>query len=261
MVTVAPDPGLVRVEGPPLSPAYHLRVLGQPARPLLLTRRLDTELITACWDDLVLQPTFVTWLGEGAAGQPGGQTRAATVDAGHAVVDREPYLPHSWIDDPVRCPGGRRARGVGFAAKPAVATEMTCRALDAGCRRRGWLAMRSTASGSAAPATAPMPSSGGSRPGRGGACRPAPAPRATACTSGCSGAWTTTARRPWVRRAPTGCWCAATAPPASWPSTAATLPPHRAGRPGPGRRPALDGRGSLAGRQGPGRTHPPPGTA
>ena len=28
--TVALDPGLVRVEGPPLSPGYHFRVLGQP---------------------------------------------------------------------------------------------------------------------------------------------------------------------------------------------------------------------------------------
>ena len=53
-------------------------------------------------------------------------------EAGHALIDRELYLPRSWTDDPDR----RRAAGipdqVGFATKPALATTMICRALDAG---------------------------------------------------------------------------------------------------------------------------------
>jgi SRSO17 transposase len=50
--------------------------------------------------------------------------------AGHAVIDRELYLPQPWAGDPER----RRAAGVpqqvGFATKPALATHMICRALD-----------------------------------------------------------------------------------------------------------------------------------
>jgi SRSO17 transposase len=44
----------------------------------------------------------------------------------------------------------------------------------------------------------------GSRPGRGSAARPARAPRATACTTGRSYAWTTTVRHLTARRARTG---------------------------------------------------------
>jgi SRSO17 transposase len=53
-------------------------------------------------------------------------------DAGHAMIDRELYVPQGWIDDPDR----RRAAGVpeqvGFATKPALATQMLARTLDAG---------------------------------------------------------------------------------------------------------------------------------
>jgi SRSO17 transposase len=53
-------------------------------------------------------------------------------DAGHAVVDRELYLPRLWTDAPERC----RAAGVpdeaGFATKPELARRMLARALDAG---------------------------------------------------------------------------------------------------------------------------------
>jgi SRSO17 transposase len=51
---------------------------------------------------------------------------------GHAMIDRELYLPKGWTDDPDRL----RAAGVpdqmGFATKPALATRMLTRALDAG---------------------------------------------------------------------------------------------------------------------------------
>jgi SRSO17 transposase len=53
-------------------------------------------------------------------------------DAGHAVVDRELYLPRSWTDDPERCRAAGMPDQVGFATKPELATAMICRALDAG---------------------------------------------------------------------------------------------------------------------------------
>jgi SRSO17 transposase len=52
-------------------------------------------------------------------------------DAGHAVVDRELYLPRSWTDDPERCRAVGVPDGVGFATKPALAKAMITRALDA----------------------------------------------------------------------------------------------------------------------------------
>jgi SRSO17 transposase len=52
--------------------------------------------------------------------------------AGHALIDRELYLPKSWIADQVR----RAAAGIPgrtvFATKPALARAMIARALDAG---------------------------------------------------------------------------------------------------------------------------------
>src|SRR5215207_1027310 len=53
-------------------------------------------------------------------------------DAGHAIIDRELYLPKSWIDDPDRCRAAGVPEQVGFATKPALATRMLTRALDAG---------------------------------------------------------------------------------------------------------------------------------
>jgi SRSO17 transposase len=51
---------------------------------------------------------------------------------GHALIDRELYLPKSWMADPAR----RRAAGipdtVEFATKPTLARAMIARALDAG---------------------------------------------------------------------------------------------------------------------------------
>ena len=52
--------------------------------------------------------------------------------SGHAIIDRDLYLPRAWTDDPERC----RAAGIpdqtGFATKPALAQRMLTRALDAG---------------------------------------------------------------------------------------------------------------------------------
>jgi SRSO17 transposase len=59
-------------------------------------------------------------------------------DAGHAIIDRELYLPRVWTADPDR----RRAAGVpdqvGFATKPTLAMSMLGRALDAGVPA-GWV--------------------------------------------------------------------------------------------------------------------------
>jgi SRSO17 transposase len=51
--------------------------------------------------------------------------------AGHAVIDRELYLPQGWIDDPARLRAAGVPDQVGFATKPELATAMVCRALDA----------------------------------------------------------------------------------------------------------------------------------
>jgi SRSO17 transposase len=51
--------------------------------------------------------------------------------AGHAVIDRELYLPRAWTCDPDRCQAAGAPDEVGFATKPELATAMITRALDA----------------------------------------------------------------------------------------------------------------------------------
>jgi SRSO17 transposase len=53
-------------------------------------------------------------------------------DAGHALIDREIYVPQGWTCDPDRCRAAGIPGQVGFATKPALATRMLARALDAG---------------------------------------------------------------------------------------------------------------------------------
>jgi SRSO17 transposase len=52
--------------------------------------------------------------------------------AGHALIDRELYLPRSWTDDPARCAAAGIPAGTVFATKPGLARRMLGRALDAG---------------------------------------------------------------------------------------------------------------------------------
>jgi SRSO17 transposase len=52
--------------------------------------------------------------------------------AGHALIDRELYLPRSWTGDPGRCQEAGIPEGTAFATKPALARRMIARALDAG---------------------------------------------------------------------------------------------------------------------------------
>src|SRR2546421_7905719 len=51
---------------------------------------------------------------------------------GHALIDRELYLPRSWTADPARCAAAGIAEGTVFATKPKLARVMISRALDAG---------------------------------------------------------------------------------------------------------------------------------
>jgi SRSO17 transposase len=55
-----------------------------------------------------------------------------TTAAGHTLIDREIYLPRSWTDDPDRCAVAGIPADTTFATKPALATRMVVRALDAG---------------------------------------------------------------------------------------------------------------------------------
>jgi SRSO17 transposase len=52
-------------------------------------------------------------------------------DTGHAMIDRELYVPQGWIDDPQHCQAVGIPDQVGFATKLALATKMLTRALDA----------------------------------------------------------------------------------------------------------------------------------
>ncbi len=64
---------------------------------------------------------------------------AYVAPAGHALIDRELYLPRSWIADPGRCRAAGIPEGTAFATKPALARRMLARALDAGVPA-GWVA-------------------------------------------------------------------------------------------------------------------------
>jgi SRSO17 transposase len=50
---------------------------------------------------------------------------------GHALIDRELYLPEGWLDDRVRCREAAIPDAVGFRTKPELARVMLARALDA----------------------------------------------------------------------------------------------------------------------------------
>lgn len=60
-------------------------------------------------------------------------------DAGHAFIDRELYLPRSWVEDPQRCAEAGVPADTSFATKPQLAGEMIKRALEAGTPA-GWVA-------------------------------------------------------------------------------------------------------------------------
>lgn len=57
---------------------------------------------------------------------------------GHAAVDRELYVPRSWISDADRCRAAGLAEETFFATKPELAARMVARFLDAG-HRTAWV--------------------------------------------------------------------------------------------------------------------------
>jgi hypothetical protein len=57
---------------------------------------------------------------------------AYAAPAGTALIDRALYLPRSWTSDPARCLAAGVPQDTAFATKPALATAMITRALDAG---------------------------------------------------------------------------------------------------------------------------------
>ncbi len=57
---------------------------------------------------------------------------AYAAPAGSAFIDRALYLPQSWTGDPARCDAAGVPQGTAFATKPALASQMIGRALDAG---------------------------------------------------------------------------------------------------------------------------------
>ena len=58
---------------------------------------------------------------------------------GHALIDRSLYLPRSWVEDRPRCQAAGVPDDVEFATKPALATTMIIRAVEAGVPA-GWVA-------------------------------------------------------------------------------------------------------------------------
>ena len=58
---------------------------------------------------------------------------------GHALIDRALYLPISWAEDPERRAEAKIPPDIGFATKPAQATDMITRAVAAGVPA-GWVA-------------------------------------------------------------------------------------------------------------------------
>ena len=66
-------------------------------------------------------------------------------DAGHALIDRELYLPQGWIDDPERCQAAGVPAQVGLPPSRPWPPACSPGRWTPGCRLPGWPAMRSTA--------------------------------------------------------------------------------------------------------------------
>ena len=184
---------------------------------------------------------------------------------GRAFIDRELYLPERWTDDPERCRAARIPEQVEFRTKPELAQLMLERALDAGVPA-AWVTADEVYGGSPAlrrlaGGPRPVACAGGQvhRTARGGWATGAGADQRRAAGRGGAGrAVDRLQRRPrrqgpppvrldprraghpgYRRHGAGGCWCAAAAATASWPSTPATARPKRSlarawsGWPGP----------------------------
>jgi SRSO17 transposase len=167
---------------------------------------------------------------------------AYATDAGHALIDRELYVPQGWTCDPERCRDAGIPAQVGFATKPALATKMVTRALAAGVPA-AWVAgdevygadpglraeLEARGVGYVLAVACDHPVRVGGAVQRADALLrqvPARAWQQISCGKGAKGhrlyQWAFV--RLGTRQASAGCWSAATNGPASWPSTAATRP-------------------------------------
>ena len=63
---------------------------------------------------------------------------------GHALIDRELYLPQSWMGDRDRCAAAGIPDDIEFAPKAQLAQAMLARAMRPACRSPGSPPMRST---------------------------------------------------------------------------------------------------------------------
>jgi SRSO17 transposase len=122
---------------------------------------------------------------------------------GRALIDRELYLPKSWIADPGRCREAAVPAGAEFATKPELARAMLGRALDAGVpaawvtadeaygkdhQFRAWLEARRIGYVVAVPCSQAVPGSAGtSRADVLAAHAPAPAWKRRSCGDGAKG--------------------------------------------------------------------------
>jgi SRSO17 transposase len=169
-------------------------------------------------------------------------------DAGHAIIDRELYVPRGWIQDPDRCRAAGIPEQVGFATKPALATAMLRGALDAGIpaawvtgdevygadpKLRAELETRGIGYVLAVACDHPVLAAGDTYRADALLRRvPARAWQQISCGKGAKGHryydWrssaSTTAILHLAARGSAGCWCAATSGPVSWPSTTAGHP-------------------------------------
>jgi SRSO17 transposase len=165
---------------------------------------------------------------------------------GHAFIDRALYLPKSWTGDRERCRKAGVPDDVEFATKPTLAGDMLTRAVAAGVPA-GWVAGDEVYGGNPAlrakirglklgyvlmiacnqhvrprPGRCPPNSARSSHRRRtGNESRPDEAARASGTTTGCGATWCPRTTR---TAGTTGCWSAATAAPANWPTCAATTP-------------------------------------
>ena len=102
---------------------------------------------------------------------------------GHALVDRELYLPTSWTGDPARCRAAGIPGTVEFATKPTL-TRACGRSWKTAAPAMSWPWPAITASPPQPANAAPMSRPPACRPRPGSGIQPAPAPRATATTTG-----------------------------------------------------------------------------
>jgi hypothetical protein len=259
--------------------AYLVEHLGDPEAVLVIDETGDLKSGTAT---VGVQRQYTGTAGRVENAQVAVYLVYAT-DAGHGLIDRELYLPRSWTGDPGRLQAAGVPDQVGFATKPELATRMLARALDAGVPA-AWVTgdevyganpgLRAELEGRGVGYVLVVARdhrvvAGGDtyRADELAARVPARAWQQISCGKGAKGHrfydWafirSTTMASVLLARPPSaGCWSAATSAPGSWPSTAALCPARCRCGPCPGGWAALDHRGALPDRQGPGRLGPAP---